>query len=179
MNNKKFIEKIEQFNIIIQHSGEDILVSRENLKSYDMMTEILEMQKTELALEIENLKKIEKEKKKSLSKIIQTSENSNNHFNVALYNLKNNLDENYLIELKNLRKNELEDRNNEIKKYVEEVTEEFWEILEPILKKIGVSKNYVYKDVIFRKKLAGISGTQRHKLALAYKIALNLFVEKK
>ena len=67
----------------------------------------------------------------------------------------------------------------EIIKYIQEPLEEFWKILEKILKDIGLSQKYIQKNIILEKKLAGISGAQRHKLSLAYKIALNLYVEKK
>ena len=174
-NNEEFIQKIEQFNIVVQHNETDILVTRDNLKSFNLMTDILEMKRNEIILEVDFLKNEEKK----LFEILKSKNTFPDNFNSALNNLKKNLSKIDLEMIKKEKESIILKNKEEIIKYIQEPLEEFWKILEKILKDIGLSQKYIQKNIILEKKLAGISGAQRHKLSLAYKIALNLYVEKK
>ena len=56
---------------------------------------------------------------------------------------------------------------------------EFWSILHPVLEELELGKEYIKEEIILTDKLIGISGTQMHQLSLAFKIALNILIEKK
>ena len=174
-NNEEFIQKIEQFNIVIQHNKTDILVTRDNLKSFNLMTDILEMKRNEIILETDLLKN----KEKKLFEILKNNNTFPNALNSALNNLKKNLSKIELEIIKKEKERTILKNKEEIIKHIQEPLEEFWEILKKILKDIGISEKYIQRKIILERKLAGISGAQRHKLSLAYKIALNLYVEKK
>lgn len=174
-NNEEFIQKIEQFNIVIQHNKTDILVTRDNLKSFNLMTDILEMKRNEIILETDLLKN----KEKKLFEILKNNNTFPNALNSALNNLKKNLSKIDLEIIKKEKESTILKNKEEIIKHIQEPLEEFWEILKKILKDIGISEKYIQRKIILERKLAGISGAQRHKLSLAYKIALNLYVEKK
>lgn len=174
-NNEEFIQKIEQFNIVIQHNKTDILVTRDNLKSFNLMTDILEMKRNEIILETDFLKN----KEKKLFEILKNNNTFPNALNSALNNLKKNLSKIDLEIIKKEKESTILKNKEEIIKHIQEPLEEFWEILKKILKDIGISEKYIQRKIILERKLAGISGAQRHKLSLAYKIALNLYVEKK
>lgn len=174
-NNEEFIQKIEQFNIVIQHNKTDILVTRDNLKSFNLMTDILEMKRNEIILKTDFLKN----KEKKLFEILKNNNTFPNALNSALNNLKKNLSKIDLEIIKKEKESTILKNKEEIIKHIQEPLEEFWEILKKILKDIGISEKYIQRKIILERKLAGISGAQRHKLSLAYKIALNLYVEKK
>lgn len=174
-NNEEFIQKIEQFNIVIQHNKTDILVTRDNLKSFNLMTDILEMKRNEIILETDFLKN----KEKKLFEILKNNNTFPNALNSALNNLKKNLSKIDLEIIKKEKESTILKNKEEIIKHIQEPLEEFWKILKKILKDIGISEKYIQRKIILERKLAGISGAQRHKLSLAYKIALNLYVEKK
>lgn len=174
-NNEEFIQKIEQFNIVIQHNKTDILVTRDNLKSFNLMTDILEMKRNEIILETDLLKN----KEKKLFEILKNNNTFPNALNSALNNLKKNLSKIDLEIIKKEKESTILKNKEEIIKHIQEPLKEFWEILKKILKDIGISEKYIQRKIILERKLAGISGAQRHKLSLAYKIALNLYVEKK
>ncbi len=179
--NKKFSDKIEEMNIIVRHKGEDIVVNKNNLKSYDFTMDILEMKKNELLIEIQNLDKLKRKKEQEIKKIREDHkfDNPQKELNRIFGKLKTeNLNEVVLNEIKKSNQGVLKVNKEKIISEIKDDISKFWEILEPILKDIGVSEEYIKKEIILTDELAGKSGTLRHKLSLAYKIALVLYVEK-
>ncbi len=180
--NENFAKKIEDMNIIINYNGKDIVVNKENLKSYDYNNDILEMKRNEIELEIVYLEKENNKIKTEIRKIRKDNEetDSNNELSKLFSKLKNNdFSAEELELLKDSNRRKIKENNKIINEEIKKTIDEFWEILLPILNDLEIGKEYKDKKIILTNDMAGKSGTQMHQLSLAYKIALTKLVEVK
>ena len=181
-SNNNFLQSIEDMNIIIFHKGEEFLITRKNLVANDLNADILAMKSNELNLEISSLKK-ESDIKKMELKEFRNSFSSDEHLGQMSKILSQigsfNFDILGIDEVVEKNKEILKNNRKTLKNELKTINEEFWIILKPILRDVGIAEDYITKDIILTDKLSGKSGTQLHKLCFAYKIALNLFIEKK
>ena len=158
------------------------IIDKYKLKGYSFNNDILKMRKTELEIET---KKIEKEIDKFKTQIKQIRKNNqqddSSQYLKKVFNLvkTSGLTIEELKLLKNSNSSQIKKNKEIIKKEISDNIDEFWEILHPILNDFELGKKYMKKETVLIDKLIGISGTQLHQLALAFKIALNKLIEKR
>ena len=179
--NISFAEKIEMFHIVINYKGEDIRLKKELLKGFNTQTDVLNMKKNELELEIKILESKRSNISRKINKISFSEKNKNLIHLETMFSKLNELEIPWgkIEGLKKINKEAKKENDEKISNGIEKLSTEFWRILEKVLKDIKLSNEYIRKDIIFTNKLSGITGTQLHKLTFSYKIALVLYIEKK
>lgn len=180
--NEEFVKRIENMNIIIEHKGENIIIDRKKLKNYSFNDDILEMRKNEIEFELRKLENEIKKLKVEIKKIRKDNQqNNSNEYLKRTFNLVkfSGLTIEELELLKDSNQSQIKENNKIITESISNGINEFWSILHPILEELKLGKEYIKEEIILTDKLIGISGTQMHQLSLAFKIALNILIEKK
>lgn len=180
--NEEFVKRIENMNIIIEYKGENIIVDRKNLKNYSFNNNLLIMRKNEIEFEVKSLEKKIKNLKIEIKQIRKDNQQSDsNEYLKKTFNLvkTSGLSIEELELLKTSTQLQIDKNSEIITREISSAVDEFWEILEPILKDLNLGKNYIKKDIIQLNKLIGISGSQMHQLSLAFKVAFNILITKK
>lgn len=180
--NINFMEKIENMNIVIEHKGENIIVDRNKLKNFNLNNDILVMRKNELEFELNTLKKEIEVLKSNINKIRKENrqDNANEYLKKAFNAIKlSGLSVQSIEASKKDTQFKIKNNDKIIRKEICNGINEFWNILEPILKELELGKNYINKDIILTDRLVGISGAQLQQLSLAFKLSLNILIREK
>ena len=180
--NEELAKRIEDMNIIIEHKGENIIVDRKKLKNYFFNNDLLIMQKNEIEFEIKKLESEIKKLKVKIKKIRKDNQqNDSNEYLKRTFNLvkASGISIEELEILRESNRTQIKENYNIIKEEISNGVEEFWSILYPILTELELGKEYIKKEIILIDRLIGISGTQMHQLSLAFKIALNILINRK
>ncbi len=182
LDNKNFVENINNFNLIIFHNGEEIPVTSENLIDFKLQQDLLFMKMNGLKSNVENLISKRKEMDNRIADLKSglTKQDYVNSLTEVVNQLGSIKIEEYKINavLDKNRKDKSEN-NQIISSSTQDLRDEFWRILKPILDKIEISSEYNQEKINKQELSKGISGTQLHKLSFSFRIALTLFIRKK
>lgn len=181
--NQKFVEKIENLGIIIEHKGESIIINKENLKGYNFNEELINLRIKELEFEVSNFNDNIKEIQKQIKKIKNENEDffDNTEITNFFYLLKeSNLSKEKLILIKESNMEKIKKNKKIYRETLNKIYKEYWDILQPILNDLPLLKEYKNNEkIITTHNLKGMAGSQKHLLSFAFKVALNKLIEKK
>lgn len=182
LDNKNFVENINNFNLIILHKGEEIPVTSKNLIDFKLQQDLLFMKLNGLK---SNIEKIASKRKDIDTKIADlksglTKQDYVNSLTEVVNQLGSIKIEEYKINaVLDKNKRDKSENNQTISSSTQDLRDEFWMILKPILDKIEISSEYNQEKIVRQELSKGISGTQLHKLSFSFRIALTLFIKKK
>lgn len=177
-NKNKFIERLSLYELKIKINGNLYPINSKNITGFKVENKFIELEIRDIENEITILKKQKSNYEKKLQNIRNATEIlALNEIFSRTYISKENLEN---LEIKKLSNSKLKKNNNKyIKENLDKSINDIWEIMEPILTELNVLKEYVTKDIIFKNKLSGISGTQLHKLTFSLKLSLLVYIKKK
>lgn len=176
LDNKKFVNTIESYGLMVSHNGEEFLLTKENLMDYKFNQELLKMQ-------VNNCKIKESKLKRKIQDIVHIINEKNSLFSIndVLSNLErsieaNNIDieqiDKVIRQLTNKRntinqniKNKLIFNNNQLYK--------FYEIIELYAKELGISEFISDKSprFVLTNQLKGLSGRVLAQMSFVFKLA--------
>lgn len=180
--NGSFVRNVEELNLVIEYDGKTIPITKENLKGYNFSNYVLEMKENELNIQILNLEKQREKLTKKIRGIKEKFSSQTTYSEIEdLFTKigKIDIDEERIAQVILENRNKIKENKKNINNGLKENTGEFWKILKEVLEKIGISQEYIDEEIIFRKSLIGITGTQLHKLTFSFKIALTLYIKNK
>lgn len=180
-DHKKFVEKLSLYGlkIKVEVDGKEKIypIKTDNIVGFNSEDKFIKLEIDDLENEIEVLEKEKKKWQIRLEYMINREEilaidEIISKLNVTSVNIENLL----LRKRENFKKKKI--NNIYIKEELNNKTDVLWGIMREVLIRLDVSKEYITKDIIFRDRLSGISGTQLHKLTYALKLSLLVLIKR-
>lgn len=174
-----FINKLILYGLKIKIEGKVHRINSENLIGFDIETRFIELEINDIIQKITRLEKNKKYLKNQLDNMRKNIEIFELNEIISKINITQENSEKLII--KKEKNNEIKRKNNSYiaKTLLNDNISDLWKILEKILLELNVSQEYRKKEIIYRKKLSGISGTQLHKLTFALKLSLLIYIKEK
>ena len=174
-----FINKLILYGLKIKIEEKIYQIDCDNLIGVDVETKFIELEINDIVEKINRLEENKKYLRNQLEIIRKNIEILELDEIISKINITSENSEKLII--KKEKNNEIKRENN---RYIRESLlyeniEGIWYILERILLELNVSQEYIIPEIIYRKKLSGISGTQLHKLTFALKLSLLVYIKEK
>ena len=174
----KFIKRLSLLQLKVKVDDKVHPLTTENVIGFDIDDKFILLE----IKDIDNQIDIATKNKKSLEEKLEYIQEKQSIDGIDTTISKINISDSNLGELltKKNKNFEIKRKNKKfIKENLDNNINEIWEIMRIILKELNVSKEYIEKNIIFRNRLSGISGTQLHKLTFALKLSLLVIIKEK
>ncbi len=179
-DNEAFKKNVDSLNLVINHNGEEIPIDAKNLVGYSLQKSIISLTINDLNIDLNFLlaKKLKIEEEiKDLSFTNESTKLKDEVDGIFAKIGTINVEEKRIQQILDLNREKIKMNIETMKEEINTLYDDFWIILEKVLKKIDISNEYITPKIVTTDSLIGITGTQLHKLTFSYKIALTLYVK--